>query len=472
MKMGVKSEGRDLPPIPSGEGVRAGSFLFIVFLFLSLLTARSAAAQENSVSYFHDIRPIFNSNCNACHKPEKNKGELDMTSFASLLKGGKHGSTVVPGAPDKSKLIEMISGSDPDMPKDGDPLKKEQVALIERWISQGAKDDTPAAGTTVVQTPVYGVPPVISAMAFSPDGSILAVSGYHEILLHRADGSGVIARLIGESPRIESLAFSADGKQLAACGGSPAEFGQVQIWDVATHRATKTFNISTDELYGISFSPDAKSVAFGGADKTVHRLNLADGKEMLDFKAHADWVLATQFTHDGKQLVSASRDRAMKLIDLESGRFVDDINNPLEACISLAIHPKEEQILYGGDLGNARLYQISDNQKRTAGRNDTNLLVTFPQQPGPVTAVGFSPDGTTAALGSMGEVRTYSITDLEKAILTLSGIQGPIYSIVYQPNGKQLAVGGYDGAVRLFDAKTGSLVKQFIPVPITPPQGR
>jgi WD40 repeat protein len=387
------------------------------------------------------------------------------------MKGGKHGAALVPGAPDKSKLVEMISGSDPDMPKDGDPLKKEQVALIERWISQGAKDDTPAAGTTVVQTPVYAVPPVISAMAFSPDGSILAVSGYHEILLHKADGLGMIARLIGESPRIESLAFSADGKQLAACGGSPAEFGQVQIWDVATHRAIKTFNISTDELYGISFSPDGKSVAFGGADKIVHRINLADGKEMLDFKAHADWVLATQFTHDGKQLVSASRDRAMKLIDLESGRFVDDINNPLEACISLAIHPKEEQILYGGDLGNARMYQISDNQKRTAGRNDTNLLITFPQQPGPVTAVSFSPDGATAALGSMGEVRTYSLSDPDKSLLTLSGIQGPIYSIVYRPDGKQLAVGGYDGTVRLFDAKTGNLGKHFIPVPITP-EGR
>src|SRR5205807_5454624 len=102
-----------------------------------------------------------------------------------------------------------------------------------------------------------------------------------------SDGSGLVARLIGESPRIEALAFSRDGKQLAACGGSPAEFGQVQIWDSATHRAVKTFNISTDELYGVSFSPDGKTVAFGGVDKVVHRLDINTGKEMLDFKAHA-----------------------------------------------------------------------------------------------------------------------------------------------------------------------------------------
>ena len=423
-------------------------------------------ADEKPVSYYHDVRPIFNSDCNACHKPEKNKGELDMTTFAALMKGGKHGAAIVPEHPEKSKIVEMISGDDPDMPKDADPLHKAQIAVIEKWIAQGAKDDTPAAGSTAVATPLYTVPPVISAMAFSPDGSMLAVSGYHEILLHKPDGSGLIARLIGESPRIEAITFSKDGHELVACGGAPAEFGQVQVWDPQTHKPLKTFNVSTDELYGVSFSPDAKTVAFGGADKVVHRLNLEDGKELLDFKAHADWVLGTFFTLDGKQLVSASRDKALKLIDLETGRFVDDINNPLEACISLARHPKEEKVLYGGELGTARLYRISDNQGRTAGRNDTNLLVAYEHQPGPVSAVAFSPDGSTVALGSVGEVRVYRTDDGKKPVLTLSGHQGPIYAVAYKPDGSAIATGGADGFVRLFEAKTGNLIKQFVPVPL------
>ncbi|HEY2587969.1 MAG TPA: c-type cytochrome domain-containing protein [Tepidisphaeraceae bacterium] len=438
-----------------------------VFAAAFLFCGIARASDDKPVSYYRDVRPIFVSDCNACHKPEKNKGELDMTTFAALMKGGKHGSSIVPGDPGKSKLVEMISGDDPDMPKDGDSLKKDQVATISRWIKEGAKDDTPAAGSQIVATPVYTVPPVISALAYSPDGSVLAVSGYHEILLHKPDGSGLIARLIGESPRIESLAFSKDGKQLAACGGAPAELGQVQIWDPLTRKAIKTFDIGTDELYGVSFAPDEKSVACGGADKIVHRIDLATGKEMLDFRAHADWVLGTQFTHDGKQLVSAGRDKAMKLIDLESGRFIDDINNPLEACISLAIHPKEEQILYGGDLGTARLYRISDNQGRTAGRNDTNLLKTFEHQAGPVTAVAFSPDGNMVALGSMGAVRVYSVNAPDKAALTLSGFAGPVYALAYQPDGNALAAGGAAGSVYVFDAKTGNLRKSFVPVPLT-----
>lgn len=436
----------------------------------TLLPAAAAFADEaKPVSFHRDVRPLLASNCNACHKPEKMKADLDMTTYAALMKGGKHGAAVVPGQPSKGTLIESVSGHEPDMPKDADPLKPEQVAMLERWIKEGAKDDTPAPGTSVVEAPVYTVAPAVPAVAFSPDGSLLAVAAYHEVLLHKSDGSGLVARLVGESPRIESVAFSKDGKLLAAAGGAPAEFGQVQIWDVTTGKNLKTFQPSTDSLYGVSFAPDGKSVACGAADKTVRRINVDDGKVVTEFKAHADWVLSTLFTLDGKTIVSGGRDKAMKLIDVETGRFVDDINNPLEAVLCMARHPKEEQVLYGGDLGVARLYKISDNQGRTSGRNDTNLLATFPRQPGPVSAVAFSPDGGQVAVGSIGEVRVYEAKGGSKDAkpkFVLSGHQGPVFGIAWKPDGGTIATAGFDGTVRLFDAKSGNLAKSFVPVPI------
>jgi WD40 repeat protein len=138
----------------------------------------------------------------------------------------------------------------------------------------------------------------------------------------------------------------------------------------------------------------------------------------------------------------------------------------LEGILSLAVHPTEEQILYGGELGGAKLYKISDNQGRTAGRNDTNLLRAFERQPGPVSAVAFSPDGKFVALGSVGEIRVYDINDGSKAVLTLSGIQGPVYAVTYKPDGSIIATGGADGQVRLFDSKSGNQVKLFVPVPL------
>src|SRR5688572_32026829 len=147
--------------------IRCSLMVMMVGMAAAATTAR---AQDKPVSFYGDIRPIFNANCNACHKPEKTKGDLDMTSHAALMKGGKHGSTVVPGDPAKSELLKMISGPEPEMPEDGDPLKAEQIALIERWIKEGAKDDTPAAGTVKFEPPVYSAAPAISALAFSPDG--------------------------------------------------------------------------------------------------------------------------------------------------------------------------------------------------------------------------------------------------------------------------------------------------------------
>jgi WD40 repeat protein len=440
---------------------------FITF-FVSLLVivlVVPVRADDKPVSFYKQIRPVLVANCNACHKPEKLKGDLDMTTVAMLLKGGKHGVEVVPGNPSKSKLIEMISGTDPDMPKDGDPLTPEQISLITRWIQQGLADDTPKVGEAKIEPPVYSVPPVVTAMAYSPDGSLLAVTGYHEVLIHKSDGSAIVARLTGEAPRVESVCFSNDGKYLADCGGSPGEFGLVQVWNVSDLKLFKAYQISGDSIYGISFAPDDKTVAFGGADKAVHRINVADGKELLDFRAHADWVLGTLFTIDGKQLVSAGRDRALKLIDLETSRFVDDINNPVEACLCIARSPKADQVLYGGDLGGARLYTISDNQGRTSGRIDTNLLRAFDKQPAAVTAVAISPSGAAVALGTLNDVNVYNAKDGTK-LYTLSGQQGPVYSVCYKPDGSVIATAGYDGSVRLYDAKSGSLVQQFMSVPV------
>src|SRR4051812_9579877 len=221
------------------------------------LMAFAADAAESKVSYYHEVVPILKRSCTGCHHPGKLKGELDLTTHAAFKKGGKHGPAFKEGDPKTSNIIEEISGKDPSMPKEGDPLSGAEVAMIERWISEGASDDTPADKKNpfkITEAPIYTAPAVISTMAYSPDGELLAISGYHETLLYKSDGSELSARLLGDSPRIESVAFSKDGKLLAVSGGAPALMGEVQIWDVQKRSLLRAVQLSSDSIYGVSFS--------------------------------------------------------------------------------------------------------------------------------------------------------------------------------------------------------------------------
>src|SRR5207237_1879335 len=189
------------PAIPNPQSATLSLGLSALFL---LAFCVSAPAADKPVSFYNDITPIFKRSCTGCHHPGKLKGELDLTTYAAFKKGGKHGAAFKPNDPKDSTIMDEISGKEPSMPKEGDPLTAQEVAMIEKWIKAGAPDDTPANANSfkLTEPPTYTAAPVITAVAFSPDGKVLAVSGYHEVILQSPTGSNIIARLLGESPRI------------------------------------------------------------------------------------------------------------------------------------------------------------------------------------------------------------------------------------------------------------------------------
>jgi len=266
-----------------------------------------------------------------------------------------------------------------------------------------------------------------------------------------------------------NMALHPDGGWLAVlhAGWGTHEVVMVDIRKAPNKIASR---VTLDQaFYGLCFSPDGKSVAFGCADKTVRLIGVSDGKELMKFDNHSDWVLATTFTVDGKRLLSGSRDRAMKLIDVANGQFIDDINKLLENVLCMARHPKEDIVAYGGDLGTPRTYRIAENQGRTAANNDVNMIREFERQPGPVCSVSYSPDGNSIAVGNVnGEVRLYKTGDGSK-IATLKENQGAVFALKFHPTKNHLVTGGYDGKVRIFEVPEGKLLTAFYPVPI--PEG-
>ena len=320
------------------------------------------------------------------------------------------------------------------MPKNKNPLHATEIGLIKKWIAEGAKDDTPANAKNLVDAnhpPIYTLPPVITSLDYSPDGSLLAVAGYHEVLLHKADGSGLAKRLIGLSERIESVRFSPDGKWLAVTGGNPARMGEVQVWDVAQQKLALSHPVTFDTVYGASWSPDGQAIAFGCADNTVRAINAKTGEQIFYQGAHTDWVLGTAYDVKGKHLISVGRDMTAKLTVFADSRFIDNITSITPKVLKGGIaaidrHPSHEHILVGGADGTPRLFRIFRQTKRVIGDN-ANLLRKFPEMRGRVFDVRFNKSGTVFAAGSSldgkGQITIFAANVPEKVPEDIKKIQ-------------------------------------------------
>jgi WD40 repeat protein len=482
--------------------------LLLAGAWLALAAAASPAGEPadkkptGPVSYYRDIRPLLALHCQGCHQPAKPMGGYVMTSHPDLLKAGDQSKPgIVAGKPDKSFLLDqVIPGNDgkAEMPKNKDPLPARDIELLRRWIAEGARDDTPPsarlAAVDADHPPVYTLPPVIPSLDYSPDGTLLAVAGYHEVLLFKADGTGLEARLVGLSERVQAVAFAPDGKSLAVCGGSPGRFGEVQVWDVEKKKLRLSVPLTFDTIYGLSWSPDGHLLAFGCADNTLRAIEATTGKQVVFQGAHNDLVLGTVFSRDSRYIASISRDMSMKLTEVETQRFIDNITSITPGVLkggltAVARNPQKpdvpvkntgggvdnspkvyDELLIGGSDGIPRLYKMHRTQKRVIG-DDFNKVREFAALPGRIYAVAFNPDGKLLAAGSSldgkGEVRVYQTADAKQ--VSRLDIPSGIYTLCFSPDGKTIAAAGYDGQVRLIDPTTGKLLKEFTPVPLVSP---
>src|SRR6187549_4095748 len=97
---------------------------------------------EKKIDYNTQVKPIFNKKCITCHGGVKAKSNFSLLFREDALKPAKSGKyPIVPGYPGKSEMIRRITNNDPDerMPYKHDPLTKEEISILRKWIKQGAE---------------------------------------------------------------------------------------------------------------------------------------------------------------------------------------------------------------------------------------------------------------------------------------------------------------------------------------------
>ncbi len=452
----------------------AGRCIFSVVIAMS--AANMAAAQ--APTYWQNIRPVFRKHCTVCHstrylrKPDVSGG-LALDTYAVALKGTTH-AVIQPGKSADSRLVQLITTPDVKMrmPLDADPLPKDAIDLIRRWIDGGAKEgikeDVPESiARTTSKPPVrkrdvllatsaklgggrlqlgmkIGPLAPVAAVAFDKEGKRLAAGSYGQVVVWDLQTAKPIKLLTNVLGAVNDLKFSPDGQTLAVAGGQPSAKGDLRLYRVSDWKLLATLRGHDDVIFSIAFSPDGKRLVSASFDHTLRLWDIARQQSIRSYAHHSDFVYAVAFAPDGKRIVSASKDRTVQLFDAATGKSVFTFSGMEQDVMAVAFRPDGKRIVSSGFEAGIWWWDPAAGEKvKLQGGHGVA-----------VHELCFSKDGKR--LVSAGADRTARIWDgtTGAAIKTIA-VGSSVYAVAISPTSKTVATGSFDGLVRLWDAASG-----------------
>jgi hypothetical protein len=440
-------------------------------LIVALITA------EKPVSFKADVAPILVASCLGCHNDQKASNGLNMKTFALLKKGGKSvgAETIVVGDSEASHLIEVLMpDASPRMPLKLAPLAPAQIAILERWVKEGAKFDGKSESETTLASlvnPLANLPKVaakshisdpVTSVAITRDGLVIVASIGKNV--HGFDAkTGKNLFTLGEhAGAVNAVAISPDGKSIIAAGGRSGQFGFVTVWDLKTKTARFDLRGHTDAILASSLSPDGKLLATSSYDRMIKLWDLTEGREQATLKEHTDAVNAVAFSADGKRLVSGGSDRTVKVWDVKTGKRLVSFPDSTGEVYSVAFSNDGNRVFGGGSDRSIRAWDLKEQGGAIAGSVFAHSA--------PLLRLVISPDGKRIVSTSEDKsVKIWEIANLKP--LANLGVQADWpYALAFSPDGKSVAIGRYDGSLALLDVATGkeSLAVRAAPKPVPP----
>ncbi len=226
----------------------------------------------------------------------------------------------------------------------------------------------------------------------------------------------------------------------------------------------KTLKGHTEAVFGVSFSPDSKTLASASSDKTVKLWDTKKGVELQTLKSLISSVTYVSFSPDGKVLASASGDGTIKLWNVRNIKAVKLIKNLKghsdgAAVFSVSFSPDGKTLASASADGQVKLWDINAGREiqtftgHKSTKNDNGNQAVF--------GVSFSPDGKMLASASADQ--TIKLLDVKtgKELNTLKGHTSQVWGVSFSPDGKMLASASWDSSIKLWDVKTG---KEILPL--------
>jgi WD40 repeat protein len=297
----------------------------------------------------------------------------------------------------------------------------------------------------------------VYSVAWSPDGKRLAAAGADRAVrvwdLAEGPGPSFSLRpalvLEGHGKAARAVAWSPDGKRLASAG----EEGTVKVWDAGSGKEVRS-TARAQGVYALAWGPDGGELAGGGEDGLLTVWDAGTGKELRTLRPEVETpdrqygaVLSAAWSADGRHLAAAFHDTHVVVWDAATGKGeLSDYSPFTEPQPALAWSP-DGRLAWAGHGGAVKVGGPGRTSDSSLGGHRDG-----------VKAAAWSPDGKRLATGGKDRaVRVWDLAAKDRTLLAgpepvaLRGHTGSVLAMAWAPDNRLLATGGEDGTVRLWD---------------------
>jgi WD40 repeat protein/tRNA A-37 threonylcarbamoyl transferase component Bud32 len=253
------------------------------------------------------------------------------------------------------------------------------------------------------------------------------------------------------------MAISPNGTLLAV-----GSYSDVIVWDIAKRAVRHTLHGHGAEVYGLAFSPNGEQLASASNDRTAKVWDIAGERELLTLKGHKDGVYTVAFSGDGQRLATTSADRTVKLWDLTDGSELATLQGKKEVApqwdymTTVAFSPDSRYVAAGGYDKTVRIWNAQSFEELLTFRGHDNQDSRSYNR---VYSLSYSFDGKFIASAADKLIKIWNAKTGEE-LLTLKGHSALVYDVCFSPDGRRLASTG-GGALKIWDTSSGQELISF-----------
>ncbi|MGD9648651.1 MAG: WD40 repeat domain-containing protein [Pirellulales bacterium] len=284
---------------------------------------------------------------------------------------------------------------------------------------------------------LYDYKSVVTAVAMSPDGNLLASAGDDHLIGLWDVGTGrLVRKLPSHEGWIRGLSFRPDGEHLASAGDD----GRVVIWNVATGQMVRTIANAGEAAFDVAYSPDGSQLAAIGYSEHLRIYDTTNYRLTQTLTAPARDMRALAFSPDGAFVATAGRQGKLRIWTAADGQVVTDVKFGAAHLRAIAFSPDGTQVAVAGDGPQLGIFRVAD------GHEEQSINI----RPGKVLSLTYCGPGRLATGQSDNLVRVWDLATGDE-LSHLVGHRGSVAALEFLPDTQTLISGSFDTTVRFWN---------------------